>query len=153
MRITLVGSIRFAPQIVGLCQRLRGMGHEPVIHEDMFCLANGTSRQQLHDCGREHAEIKRKYDFIRAWHALIMGSDAILVCNFDKDGVRNYIGGNTLMEMGFAHVGNKKVFLLNPVPEAVPYVDEIKAMADVILDGDLTRLAPDVAFRKPMDGG
>ena len=34
----------------------------------------------------------------------------------------------------------KKVFLLNPIPEDVHYKEEIKAMADVILDGDLTKI-------------
>ena len=57
-----------------------------------------------------------------------------------KNGVKDYIGGNTLMEMGFAHVNDKKVFLLNSVPEKVPYVDEIKAMADFVLNGDLTKI-------------
>ena len=44
------------------------------------------------------------------------------------------------MEMGFAHVNDKKIFLLKPIPEEVSYVDEIKAMADVILDGDLSKI-------------
>ena len=68
-----------------------------------------------------------------------MSSDAILVLNFDKKGIVNYIGGNTLMEIGFAHVNDKKVFLLNEVPE-VSYTDEILAMYDVILNGDLTKI-------------
>ena len=63
-----------------------------------------------------------------------------MVCNFDKNGIKNYIGGNTLIEIGFAHVNNKKVFLLNPFPEEVSYVDEIKAMTDVILKGDLNKI-------------
>ena len=44
------------------------------------------------------------------------------------------------MEIGFAHVNNKKVFLFNPIPEKVSYIDEIKAMADVIINGDLTKI-------------
>ncbi len=44
------------------------------------------------------------------------------------------------MEMGFAHVNGKKIFLLNPIPEDVPYTDEIKAMADVVINGDLIKI-------------
>jgi len=44
------------------------------------------------------------------------------------------------MEMGFAHVNNKKVFLLNPIPN-MPYTDEIKATCDVALNGDLAKIA------------
>ena len=44
------------------------------------------------------------------------------------------------MEIGFAHVNDKKIFLLNPVPEEVSYKDEIKAMVNVILKGDLNKI-------------
>ena len=37
---------------------------------------------------------------------------------------------------------DKKVFLLNDMPssEDVPYVDEIKAVVDVVLAGDLSKI-------------
>ena len=75
----------------------------------------------------------------RAYDA-IFNSDAILVLNFDKRDIKNYVGGNTLMEIGFAHVNDKKIFLLNPIPEDVSYVDEIKAMVDNILEDDLNKI-------------
>jgi nucleoside 2-deoxyribosyltransferase len=87
-----------------------------------------------------HAEAKRKYNFIKIWHDLIINSDAVLICNFDKNGVENYIGGNTLMEIGFAYVNDKKIFLLNPIPEEMSYTDEIKAMVDNVLDDDLSKI-------------
>ncbi|MCX6814769.1 MAG: hypothetical protein NTY20_03940 [Candidatus Aenigmarchaeota archaeon] len=90
--------------------------------------------------GSEHHEIKRKYNFIKWWHDLIKSGDAILVCNFDKNEIKNYIGANTFLEIGFAHVNGKKVFLLNPIPEQVPYVDEIKAMTDSVINGDLGKI-------------
>ena len=51
----------------------------------------------------------------------------------------NYIGGNTLMEIAFAYVNDKKIFLLNPVPE-VSYKDEILAMYTKVLNGDLQEI-------------
>ena len=45
----------------------------------------------------------------------MQGADAVLVLNYDKKGIKNYIGGNTLMEIGFAHVLNQKIFLLKLV--------------------------------------
>ena len=41
------------------------------------------------------------------------------------------------MEIGFAHVHGKKIFLLNDIPD-VSYKDEIEAMYGVILRGDLS---------------
>jgi hypothetical protein len=112
-----------------------------MMHEQMFGLADGTAAQLKYKANvAEHSEVKLKYNFIKWWHNCIKGSDAILVCNFDKNGIKNYIGGNTLMEIGFAHVNDKKVFLLNPIPKEVSYTDEIKTMVDVVLNGDLSRI-------------
>jgi len=141
MKITICGSIKFAKNIVDICHKLEKLGHEPKIHEQMFGLANGTALQ-LQDMasGMESSRIKKKHNFIKWWHNSIKNSDAILVCNFDKNGIKNYIGGNTLMEIGFAHVNNKKIFLLNPLPKDVPYYDEIEAMSEVVVNGDLNKI-------------
>jgi hypothetical protein len=141
MKITICGSIKFADKLVGIYRELEELGHEPMMHEQMFGLADGTA-EQLKDLknGVEKSEIKKKYDYIKWWDNCIKSGDAILVCNFDKNGIKNYISGNVLMEIGFAHVNDKKVFLLNPIPEGVSYTDEIEAMTDVILNGDLNKI-------------
>ncbi|MDB4979040.1 MAG: Maf-like protein [Candidatus Peribacteria bacterium] len=68
------------------------------------------------------------------------GADAVLVLNYDRNGIANYIGGNALMEIGFAHVLDQKVFLLNPIPDIPFYKSEIEAVKPVILNGDLTKI-------------
>ncbi len=140
MKITLCGSIKFADKIVEIYHQLEKLGHEPMMHDEMFGIADGTAEEIIEGVTKDHSEIKRKYNFIKWWHNCIKNSDAILICNFDKKGIKNYIGGNTLMEMGFAHVNDKKVFLLNPIPEDVSYIDEIKAMVDVVIDKDLNKI-------------
>jgi len=140
MKITICGSVKFADKFVTAYKQLEKMGHEPMMHEKMFGIADGTAEELIRGMAEEHAKVKRRYNFIKIWHDLIINSDAILVLNYDKNGIKNYIGGNVLMEIGFAHVNDKKIFLLNPVPEEVSYVDEIKAMVDIILDGDLRKI-------------
>jgi len=140
MKITLCGSVKFAKEIITIYRQLEEFGHEPMVHEEMFGIADGTAIELIEGISQDHAETKRKHNFIKWWHDCIKNGDAILVCNFDKHEVKNYIGGNTLMEIGFAHVNDKKVFLLNPIPEEVSYVDEIKAMVDVVLNGDLSKI-------------
>ena len=140
MKIVISGSMKFADKLVDVYNQLKTMGHEPMMHQDVFGIARGDAPQIINDGGSEHADIKRKYGFIKFWYNLILKSDAILVCNYDKNGIKNYIGGNTLMEIGFAHVNDKRVFLLNPIPEAISYIDEIKAMVDIVIDGDLTKI-------------
>ncbi|MDP3882912.1 MAG: hypothetical protein Q8Q48_02560 [Candidatus Staskawiczbacteria bacterium] len=140
MKITLCGSVKFADKFVETYRALEKMGHEPKMHELMFGIADGSAIELIRGVATNHAEEKRKYGFIKWWHNCIKESDAILILNYDKKGVKNYIGGNTLMEMGFAHVNDKKIFLMNPAPEEVSYVDEIKAMADDVLNGDLSKI-------------
>ena len=141
MKITICGSIKFAKELVKIYHELEKLGHQPMMHPQMFGLADGTA-EQLVDIKNnvEKSEIKRKYDYIKWWDNCIKSGDAILACNFDKNGIKNYIGGNVFLEIGFAHVNDKKIFLLNPIPDGVPYIDEIKAMVNVVLDGDLTKI-------------
>ena len=56
--------------------------------------------------------------------------------NFNKNGIQNYISGNTLIEMGQAYVNNKKIYLLKPIPSMV-YTQEIIAMQPIIIDNNL----------------
>lgn len=139
MKIALCGSVKFAKEIVEVYRKLEKLNHQPMMHEEMFGIANGTAKELIEGISQNHADIKRRYGFIKWWYNCIKNSDAILVCNFDKNGIKNYIGGNTLMEIGFAYVNDKKVFLLNPVPEA-SYSDEINAMVDIVINDDLNKI-------------
>ncbi|HBB54205.1 TPA: hypothetical protein DCZ79_01775 [Candidatus Nomurabacteria bacterium] len=140
MKITLCGSVKFAKELVKNYRQLEALGHEPMMHEKMFGIADGTATAIIDGIEKDHGKLKRQEGFIKWWYDCIKNSDAILVCNYDKNGIKNYIGGNTLMEIGFAHVNDKKVFLLNPIPKGVSYTAEIEAMADIILNGDLGKI-------------
>lgn len=83
---------------------------------------------------------KNNMDAIREFWRLMQGADAVLVMNLDKHGVKNYIGGNTLMEIGFAHVLDQKIFLYNPIPEIPFYKSEIEAVNPVIINGDFAKI-------------
>ena len=67
-------------------------------------------------------------------------ADAVLVLNLDKNGIKNYVGGNTLMEIGFAHVLNQKIFMYNPIPETTYCKSEIEAVRPVVINGDLSKI-------------
>ena len=83
---------------------------------------------------------KNNKDAIREFWNAMQGADAVLVLNLDKNGIKNYIGGNTLMEIGFAHVLKQKIFLYNPIPDISYYKTEIEAVKPVIINGDLTKI-------------
>lgn len=141
MKITICGSSAFKEKMIEYRDALIGLGHESIVHPDYEAFIKGEKQEIWNQVtGGEHAEAKKAQGYIKWYYDAICSSDGILVLNFDKKGIKNYVGGNTLMEIGFAHVNDKKVFLLNDVPEDVSYADEIKAMFDVVLNGDLTKI-------------
>lgn len=113
-------------------ERLKESGHEA------YCTTLAKPFVGLDDNAREQRkwEDQTDRDAIREFWRLMKGGDAVLVMNFDRHGIKNYIGGNTLMEIGFAHVLNQKVFLMNPVPDIPYYKMEIAAVQPVIINGD-----------------
>ena len=87
----------------------------------------------------ERAEQKRAHDLIREHWRKIQRSDAILVVNEDLPGRPRHIGGNTFLEMGFAHVLELPIYLMQPLPDTT-YASEMLAMDPIVLHGDLDRI-------------
>jgi diphthamide synthase subunit DPH2 len=143
MKITICSSIDFTYEIKNIANKLEKSGHEVEIPLTSQKILNGELTMENFKKEKENngdgAFRKIQYDVIKRYYEIVKNSDAILVANFTKKAINNYIGGNTFLEMGFAHVLNKKIFLLNPIPE-IGYKDEIMAMQPVILDGDLSKI-------------
>lgn len=136
MKIALCASMVFTERMLETKQELEQRGHEVFV--------SGFADAYVGKTEKEKEELtlfhKNRKDAIREFWEKIKKSDAILVLNFDRRGVKNYIGGNALMEIGFAHVLNKKIFLMNPVPEIEYYQSEIEAVKPVIIHGDLSKI-------------
>jgi hypothetical protein len=82
----------------------------------------------------------RKGRFVRQHLALISASRSILVCNYAKNEIDNYVGANTLMEMTAAYIWNIPIFLLNGTP-MTSNRDEVLAMRPVFLHGNIDTLS------------
>lgn len=132
MRIAICGSLSFAREMLEIKNKLEAQKHKVVIPKNTEKYAKDIKQV-------EDKWSKIESDVIRAYFEEIKKVDAILVVNKDKNGVKYYVGGNGLIEMAFAHVLKKKVFLLNGLPK-MNYSDEIEAMKPVILNGDVTKI-------------
>lgn len=140
MKLTLCGSIAFINEMDTLRQKLEALGHEvkmpPMTGTDhhgnaISSLEYYAIKKQVGDdlthpfwAGHE-ARIRAHFDKV-AW------CDAVLIANYDKNGVAGYVGPNTLMEMGLAFFLRKKIFMLQPIP-AVPWREEILGMKPVVI--------------------
>jgi hypothetical protein len=134
MKIGIVGSMQFVEKMLQMRDELIARGHDPFV-TDLHKSMVGKSDEEI-----EKIKLHQKYnmDAIRVFWKAMQGADAILVLNYDKNGIKNYVGGNSLMEIGFAHVLNQKIFLLNPIPDIPYYKTEIEAMKPVVINGDLS---------------
>jgi len=80
-----------------------------------------------------------KKHFIDAHLRKIRESDAVLIANYPRRGVRGYVGPNTLMEIAFAYALGKPIYLLHRMGEQ-PCKDEVDGLAPTVLNHDLSRI-------------
>ncbi|MDD5221351.1 MAG: hypothetical protein PHV47_02000 [Candidatus Pacebacteria bacterium] len=130
MKIALCGSMLFSKEMMEIKTKLESFKHVVVLPKDIEKYISGEKETE----GRWE---KQAGDLFRNYWNEINKSDAVLIVNISKNNIENYIGGSTLIEMGFAHILNKKIYLLNSVPE-MNYKAEIGAMNPIILNGDLS---------------
>jgi hypothetical protein len=136
MKITICGSMVFSAEMVKTKEILEEAGHTVFVSK-LISRYLGNTIEAVEKLAHQD---KVEFDRIRGFCKYIQESDAILVLNYDKRGIKNYIGGNTLIEMGYAHIINKKIFLLNQIPDIEYYKSEIEAVKPVILNGDLNKV-------------
>ena len=136
MKIAICASMVFVEKMVAVKRQLERIGHTVFISQ----FAEGYLGKAEKEKEQLAVHDKHEHDAIRKFWEKIKQSDAILVLNYDRKGIKNYIGGNTLMEIGFAHVLNKQIFLMNPIPDIEYYRSEIAAVSPVILEQDLNKI-------------
>jgi len=136
MKIVICGSMSASKEMVGVEKKLIKLGHKVVLPEFTHDYAQMETIDKIHT---ESARNKVEYDLIRGYFNKIKGSDAVLIVNVDKKNIKGYIGANSFLEMGFAHILNKIIYLLNDIPK-MNHEDEIQAMKPIILNGHLDKI-------------
>ena len=144
MKIIICGSISSTEKIKKVSDKLTAMGHETEIPYTSSKIISGklTLKEyfiEIEKNGDNNLRNQAEHDLIKRYYNFIKNSDAILVLNIDKNGIKNYIGGNALIEIGFAYVLDKKIYFYNDIPE-MPYSDELRAMKPVVINGDLKKI-------------
>ncbi len=126
MKIVICGSIKHLEQLVEAKEILTSLGLEVLLpHKAEFFLKENDFD--------ETTSAKKKSWYMKEHLKTIDQGDVVLVINEDKNDVKNYIGGNTLLEMGYAFSSGKPIFLKNPIPE-LSYSDEIRGMFPTVLN-------------------
>lgn len=140
--ITICSSANFYKTVVELQEQLEKAGFKVLVPE------TATKMKKSGDYDASHYrtwlgdanDYPKKARLIRLHFGEITKSDAVLVVNNQKHGVKNYIGGNVLMEMGLAFHLKLPIYLWNDVPSESNFLEEILAMTPIALNGRLDKL-------------
>src|SRR5579864_3075643 len=110
MKIAIIGSMKFAEDMAKIQKQLRMIGHNAIVPIGTEAhLKDKTFTDNLDD----NLEWCITHDIMRKNFQQVSDSDAVLVLNYEKNGIEGYIGVSALMEMGVAHYLKKKIFLIN----------------------------------------
>lgn len=141
--ITICSSANFYRRAVEVQARLEALGYKviiPLTAEKMKASGDyeaahyRTWLQDDADCHKKTALMREHFDEVAK-------GDACLVVNEEKHGIKNYIGGNVLMEMALAFHLKKPIFVLNEIPEESAFLEEIKGMQPLALRGKAETIA------------
>ncbi len=143
MRITICGSIAFYEKMQEIKKQLEEMEHEVKLPPNEVENEKGElipvqEYYRIRKATNDHTGWigDRKSGAIMAHFEKIEWSNAILVLNYDKNGIPGYVGGNTLMEIGLAFFLKKKIYYLNDIPE-MSYKEELSGVNPIIVNGNL----------------
>lgn len=142
MKIGILCSIDFAHQVAVIKGGLEQMGHAVSVPYSIERILKGEmSLEEVLRMKKEGSFIDyvKSGDLIRRNWERMQKDDAVLIVNLEKKGIPNYIGGNTFLEMGFAHVLEKRMFLWREIPN-MTYYDEMRAMDPIILNEDIGKI-------------
>jgi len=135
MRIFIITSKAFYDRIPEIQTELEAAGHEielPNCYDDPDTEARYRAKgEKAHSCWKG-SMLKHSTD-------VIFACDAVLVLNFEKNGVPNYIGGATFLEMYDAFRLGKLIFLYGDYPEG-SLRDEVIGFEPILINGDLSKV-------------
>ena len=135
MKIFIVCSKHFYHKIPEIKKALELKNHEitlPNSFEEPF-------KEEKMKLLSKKQHIKFKQKMMRLHEPKIKKNDAILVLNFKKKGIPNYIGGGTFMEVVKAWELNKRIFFWNPLPNC-SFTDELIGINPEIINRDLSKI-------------
>ena len=129
MNILIVCSKAFYNKIPNIKEYLENKGHKIFLPNSYL---NSKAEDEARNISKEeHSLFKAK--MFKMSEEKIKQMDAILVLNFDKNKIKNYIGGATFLEMYDAFRLNKKIYMYHDIPEGILY-DEICGFSPIIIN-------------------
>ena len=147
-KVVICGSLQFGSAMKRIAEALEVYGLEAILPLGASPEVNlGVTFERLMEMKEDGSVVQLTidHDAIRDHYNNIMQGDAVLIVNEEKKGIAGYIGGNTFLEMGFAYIARKPIFVLNDIPDMI-YIDEIRAMQPIVINGDFDQLLSSLSY-------
>lgn len=140
MKIAIIGSMKFAEDMVKIKKQLDAYGHDVKI--PVGTDPHLRDKNFVDNLG-DNLEYCIEHDIMRRNFQQVANSDAVLVLNFKRNNIEGYIGISALLEMGIAHFLKKKIFLMRETPsfEEARWAHEVAIMQPTVINGDLTKIS------------
>jgi hypothetical protein len=132
MKIFICSSKHFYGKVMPIKETLEKQGHVITLPNSF----DTPMKEEEMKAKSQQEHITWKSSMLRLQGTKVAANDAIVVLNFEKKGIPNYIGGATFLETFKAFELGKKIFFYNPLPEGI-FNDELRAINPIILNGDL----------------
>lgn len=126
-KVVICGSMRFIDKMKEWKAKLESQGYKIEV-PTLFDFHK--VRDEKNDL-QKFEEIKRKEN--KNHFEKVKLANILLILNYNKDGKKNYIGGNTFAEIAYAialnycHNKNIKIYTVNPLPRNSSYHEELQA--------------------------
>jgi diphthamide synthase subunit DPH2 len=140
--ITICSSASFYKQVIDIQSQLSKLGYKVKIPKT----ASKMSRNGDFNVDNYKLWLKDKNAYKIKTHLMdvhfkkVIASDAILVVNLEKKGIKGYIGGNALMEMVLAYHYKKPIYIWNPIDNSSPFEEEIIGLKSIFINQDLSKI-------------
>lgn len=141
--ITICSSANFYKQAAQIQAELQALGYTAIIPSTAEKMKQSGDYEVSHykTWFGDASDYRKKTALMRGHFDEVAKADLVLVLNYEKHGVRNYIGGNVLMEMTLAFYLHKPLYILNDIPSESPFLEEIIGLEPIVLHGDLGKIS------------
>ena len=130
-KIVICGSMYFYDEMVKCQKELLKMGIKSIVPKEENDIIQNYNAEQFKDFKRRVSN-----NYFRKIREKNTGG--VLIYNAEKNGKKNYIGANTLVELAMAFTWNRKIFLYNDFYDALK--DELLAWECICLHGNLSSI-------------
>lgn len=140
--ITLCSSASFFRQNIEIEKQLNALGFRVKLpYTAMKMKRTGDFRVETYKIWfKDPKNYARKSWLIKNHFQKIISSDAILVPNYEKNGINGYIGGNTLIEMAIAFHYKKPIYILNSISDKLELKEEVFGLLPIFLNGKIENI-------------